>query len=200
MLHQTKSIGYLSPELEQLHKTGRNPGILIDFSQVFISAIRNFDCSIRVLGNEDPLVFLLPVLRIHTSILCGDLANEDKYLRIGLRKVKEMPLTQVVGTVWENLRMLRHDAAQPFKCFYQYDVDRNNSRTQGQEDYLRLVSMFDRVLVQLERTEQLARDYLQAHVARLSLEESRASIKQSKIALEESKRTKLSKPSFSCSL
>ena len=89
--------------------------------------------------------------------------------------------------------MLKHDGAGPFDCFREYDINYNSSRTHDREEYKSLVRQFDSIMVQVERTEQLARDYLQAHVARLSLEESRASIRQSKIALEESKRTKLGK-------
>ena len=47
-------------------------------------------------------------------------------------------------------------------------------------------------MIQIDRTEGLARYYLQAQVGRLSLEQSRASIKESRIALQEARRTKLS--------
>lgn len=191
LLDRTDSISYRSPGLKELYDDGRNHDFFVDCTEVYLAAIRKCDRSFHTLAHEDGLMFLLPVLEIHTGMVCGELASEDRWLRIGK---KERPrLTYLVEQAWDALRMLTHDGAGPFDCFCQYDVDYNNGRTQKREEYVNLFRRFERVMVQIHRTEQLARDYLQAHVGWLSLEESRESIKQSKIALEESQRTKLSK-------
>lgn len=197
LLCQNPSIKYNCPELEKAY-TSADKGedsilssFKIDCPKVYVEAIHNLNPSFSILAHNDPVMFLLPVLEIHVTILYGQLCHEDYFIKRA--KSKCVVGTFSMETCWDALRMLRHDGMRPLDCFRSYDVNHNNGRTIQRPEYATLFERFQQTMTQIERTEELARDYLQIEVGRLSLQESRASIKQSKIAQEESRRTNLGK-------
>ncbi|KAL9618824.1 MAG: hypothetical protein Q9160_006483 [Pyrenula sp. 1 TL-2023] len=89
-------------------------------------------------------------------------ADEERWLRIGKGQWRQQP--QVVEYAWHRLRMLKYDGAGPVECFRQYNSDHYESQTQKREEYTIVSKRLDSVMRSICRTEELAHDYLQAHV------------------------------------
>ncbi|KAI0892570.1 hypothetical protein F4806DRAFT_235606 [Annulohypoxylon nitens] len=159
------------------------------FSKVYLEALLKRDNHFFVEAHKDPLRLLLPVLEIHATYLYEGLVYADRCLREGIQRRKQNP--ELVENAWSALRMMRHDGMRPFSCFHQYDNDHNDGKVQHSIEFKNLARRFRCIAEQISLTEALARDYLQHHIGLFSLEESRVSIKQSKVALEEGRRTKL---------
>ncbi|KAI0545454.1 hypothetical protein F4679DRAFT_561015 [Xylaria curta] len=168
---------------------GRKVYAEIKLSQEYLKALCKLNKHFFVGVYKNPLLLLLPALETHAVYLYDSLIHTNRIFRIGKMNRKEKP--ELVEEAWSALRMMKHDGMGPLDCVRQYDSDHNGYRIQGSEEYKNLVERFGCIEREIARTEALARDYLQHHVGMFSLEESRASIKQAKIALEESKRTKL---------
>ncbi|KAI0845573.1 hypothetical protein F5Y00DRAFT_272768 [Daldinia vernicosa] len=176
--------------------TKRYPGrnIYLDcdiLSEKYLRSLRKRDKSFFAEAQKDPLLLLLPILDIHATYLYERLIYADQCFRRGRTSPQEK--LDLIEKAWDALRMMRHDGMGPLNCIQQYDNDHNNGRTHHSEEYKNLAKRFECIERQICLTETLARDYLQHHIGLFSLDESRASIKQSKVALEESRRTKLSK-------
>ena len=69
LLHQIKSIDFRYPRLVEVRAADPLEEKDVDLIKVFISVLLSYDSLFRVLGHENPLIFLLPVLQIHASIL-----------------------------------------------------------------------------------------------------------------------------------
>ncbi|KAJ8128538.1 hypothetical protein O1611_g5097 [Lasiodiplodia mahajangana] len=160
------------------------------FLEEYLQAILQRDARFLSGVHKNPLILLLPTLNIHYMALYKALNDVDRDFRYGRSSREEKP--KFVENAWDSLRMIKHDGMRPLNCIRQYDNDHNDGKLQHSEEYSILAEKFKCIEEQISRMEALARDYLQHHVAMFSLEESRASIKQAKVALEESKRTKLS--------
>ncbi|EXJ76981.1 hypothetical protein A1O3_10138 [Capronia epimyces CBS 606.96] len=174
-----------------VHDNRDDSDYFVHCSHLYIAAIGQYDNVFRALAHEDPLMLVLPVLEIYTTFIWGDLEVQDRC--IGFVRQSWKQRQTLLERSWNRLRVLKHEGGRPFECFRKYDRDHNKGRAQQKAACIDLFQRWDCIIKEIDRTEQLARDYLQAYVGWLSLEESRASIKQSKIALEEGKRTKLSK-------
>ncbi|KAI1090967.1 hypothetical protein F5B19DRAFT_296271 [Rostrohypoxylon terebratum] len=161
----------------------------IDLLRRYSEALLKRDVHFFVEAHKDPLRLLLPALDIHATYLYRGLVYADQCLREGIQKRQEKP--DLVENAWSLLRMMRHDGMGPFSCIQQYDNDHNDGKVQHSAEFNDLARRFRCIAGQISLTEALARDYLQHHVGLFSLEESRASIKQSKVALEEGRGTKL---------
>ncbi|RWA04158.1 hypothetical protein EKO27_g10947 [Xylaria grammica] len=184
------SIGAKSPGAARRSDYARN--IYLHFahlSGLYFHALLKRDRNFFVEVHGEPLFLLLPVLDIHATYLYEGLIESDQLFRLGRTSYQENP--GLVEKSWSALRMMRHDGMGPLACIRKYDKDHNDGRIQNSEEYVHLVERFECIEAQIVHTEALARDYLQHHIGLYSLDESRASIKQAKIALEESKRTKL---------
>ncbi|KAI1734578.1 hypothetical protein F4680DRAFT_453856 [Xylaria scruposa] len=155
----------------------------------YIQALLKLDRHFFVDVYKNPLLLMLPVLDIYAAHLYNAFIDADRALHEGRMSRKEKP--GLVERAWDALRMMKHHGMRPLDCVRQYDSDHNGYRIQGSEEYRNLVERFGCIEKEIARTEALARDYLQHHVGMFSLEESRASIKQAKVAFEESRRTKL---------
>ncbi|KAI0009043.1 hypothetical protein F4779DRAFT_618019 [Xylariaceae sp. FL0662B] len=164
---------------------------LVDFSGKYLKALLKRDKHFFAEAHKDLLLLLLPVLDIHAIYLYEGLIDADKRFRLGRTRRQENP--DLVEKAWGALRMMRHDGMGPLDCIRQYDSDHNHHKVQRSKEYKDLAKRLKCIGKQISLTEALARDYMQHHVGLFSLDESRASIKQSKVALEESRRTKLGK-------
>ncbi|KAI0855050.1 hypothetical protein F4860DRAFT_497536 [Xylaria cubensis] len=161
----------------------------VEFHQKYLEALLKLDKQFFIKVHENPLFLLLPVLDIHAVYLYNGLIHSDQLFRWGRTRRREM--LELVEEAWNALRMMKHDGMGPLHCVRQYDSDYNGNKIQESEEYKRLAERFRCIKEEISRTEALARDYLQHHVGMFSLEESRVSIKQARVAFEESKRTKL---------
>ncbi|KAI1084916.1 hypothetical protein F5B20DRAFT_523670 [Whalleya microplaca] len=146
----------------------------VAFSKEYLQALLKRDRDFFAEAHKDPLLLLLPILDIHVIYLYECLIHADH-----------------VQKAWSALRMMRHDGMVPLDCIQQYDSAHNEGKVQRSEEYKNLAKRFRCMEKQISLIEALARDYLQHHNGLFSLEESRASIKQSEMALEEGRRTKL---------
>ncbi|KAI2613431.1 hypothetical protein GGR54DRAFT_615821 [Hypoxylon sp. NC1633] len=161
------------------------------YSCTFSEALLRRDKDFYVKAHKNPLILLLPLLEIHAIYLYDSLVWADRMFRRGRRSGQDGH--DLVENAWDTLRMLKHDGMRPLDCFLQYDKDHNQEKAQASEEYQKsgLAERFVWIKERISLTEELARDYIQVPVGLLSLKASHASIKESKIALEESKRTKL---------
>jgi hypothetical protein len=117
--------------------------------------------------------------------LTGNISHNDYFLR------NPNPLQPLEHT-WFYLRLIKQDGEQLFNCFLRYDAVHNSSRTQKQDQYVELFDKNKCMMEQVDRIERYAREFQQLNTAMMSYQESRATIKQAKMALQESRRTKLS--------
>ncbi|KAI1114574.1 hypothetical protein F5Y14DRAFT_413780 [Nemania sp. NC0429] len=113
---------------------------------------------------------------------------EDVHLGRGRKGIENRKL---IEPAWYALRMMKHNGLRPWNCIQQYVEDHNHGEFKESLEYKTLAWRFQCIGEQISNTESLARDYLQHHVALLGIEDSRAYIRQSKVSLEESRRTKL---------
>ncbi|KAI1813115.1 hypothetical protein GGS20DRAFT_586813 [Poronia punctata] len=155
----------------------------------YLGALQKRAAHFFVEANKTPLLLLLPLLYVHARCLCDSLVSNDRMLRWAMATPQTNPAS--FNTVWCALRIMKHDVMRPLDSVRQYDRHHNRGGIQKSKEFKYLSKLFGSVEKEISRLETLARDYQQHHVAVLSLEESRASIKQAKVALEESKRTKL---------
>ncbi|OTA98350.1 hypothetical protein M426DRAFT_28523 [Hypoxylon sp. CI-4A] len=126
---------------------------------------------------------------IHATYLYEGLINADNQFRLGRASRQERH--DLVEKSWDALRMMKHDGMGPLNCIEHYDNLYSTTKVQNSGKYKDLANRLKCIREQISLTEALARDYLQHHVGMFGLEESRESIKQSKVGLEESRRTKL---------
>lgn len=165
----------------------------IDGSRLYLAGVLHGCDEFRKAANQDPLQYLLPILRIHCDAVAGDLGHHHEVLHIHMKHGNTLTNNhEALEMSWRQLRSMLLAAPKPFHVFKDFDRYRNGKRSCRSREYLKLLDCFNQLMSEARSLEQLARDYLQLSVGALSLAESRASIKQSKIALEESKRTKLS--------
>lgn len=115
LLDQTARIGYRKPGLEKMFERQGWIPFTVNHAQVYVAAIRKCSHSFRAIANDEPLMFLLPVLEIYITILCGDLAQEDRWLRQGKRSRQQLP--HPLESTWDRLRMSRHNGSGPRDCF-----------------------------------------------------------------------------------
>lgn len=164
----------------------------IDTSRLYLAGILRASDETRRAANKDPLLHLLPILQIQCDTIAGDLGYHHEILH---RHIKDRDtLTsnhEALEVSWRELRSLLRLGPKPFHVYKDFDRHKNGKRSCRDKGYRTLLEDFSRLMSEAHNLEQLARDYVQLSVGILSLAESRASIKQSKIALEESKRTKL---------
>jgi hypothetical protein len=144
----------------------------------------------RVDANEQPLKFLLPLLELHVSRFQAAAA---KQYRDFLQDRDSKGGTEGFQSSWRPLRDAVVDATLPIEAFKRYDVCHTSGIVQRCSKVQRLLKRFDHVSRRVSQFEQHMRDELQLQVGHSSLQESRESIKQSKIAIEESKRVKMRK-------
>lgn len=164
---------------------------IIDFNEVYFRSIQNRSKLFYREAHDNPLLFMLPILEIHAAYLQNEFTHADGCLRLGRKRQQEQ--SDLVERAWDSLRMMKYDGMGPLRCLQQYIEDHSDQVPEQTKGFEKAFKKLESVNSQIIRAEELARDYFQVHAGQLSLEESRASIKQSKVALEESKRTKLSK-------
>lgn len=164
----------------------------IDTRELYLAGVLQTCSDTRRAANDDPLLYLLPILHIHCDAMAGDLGHHYEVLHCHMQDRNTLTSNhEALETSWRELRSLLHLGPKPFHAFKNFDRRRNGKRSCRNNDYAALLQKFNSLMSESRSLEQLARDYMQLSVGILSLAESRASIKQSKIALEESKRTKL---------
>ncbi|KAI0394054.1 hypothetical protein F5Y17DRAFT_279241 [Xylariaceae sp. FL0594] len=165
--------------------------------QGYYDDVLNCEKHILAEAHAEPLVLVLPILSIHAECLLRGFKIHYLRIRYGMKdgavifsSVRARALRTVEAS-WGLIREAKHDALMPLECIQNYDSDYNAGKLQKSQEYKNLDKRLRCIENEISRTESLARDYIQHRVAILSLQESRASIKQAKVALEESRRTKL---------
>ncbi|KAI1128884.1 hypothetical protein F5Y10DRAFT_277093 [Nemania abortiva] len=161
-------------------------------SEGYLQALLRYDRKFFAEAHKDPLFLLLPVLDIHAIYLYEGLIAEDRCFRLrNTGREVERNERDPIERAWDALRMMKHDGMGPLDCIEQYNNGHIGNQARSSQDYKNLVKRLRCIEEQISRTEALARDYLQHRVGMSSLEASRLSIKQARLALEESRRTKL---------
>lgn len=163
----------------------------VEFPNEYVAALQKLDEHFFAEAHKEPLLLLLPILDIHAAFLYEGLNDADACFRAGRTNTQEK--LDLIKEAWDSLRMMKHDGMGPLHCIQSYAHANNKCEFQGSDEHKHLVNRFNCIEKQISRTEELARDYLQHHVGRFSLEESRSTIKQAIVAFEETRRTKLSK-------
>ncbi|KAI9818024.1 MAG: hypothetical protein M1827_000648 [Pycnora praestabilis] len=163
--------------------------------------------------SHNPVSFLYPVLRLQiSSLLEMTTAARGKYVsrwrqwkefRDTLNDFVEKPTdgdedddeekTTSMHDTWSDLRRSIEDIVQSHEYFLrfvdaQFQSVTDPSSALTEEIYLKISQDREFVLQQARRVEIEIRDFLQLEVGRLSLEESKKSIEQSQIAIDEGKR------------
>ena len=190
-LHQSWLSAYPNPDIE----CNKNQNLGYSYSDratVFGMALLSWPPRLRIQANDDPLMFFLPVLDIQLTIWGEELFRRDRFLEACLIDEFQTEFPDLVEA-WNCLRMIIYNSEQPVDCFLRYDSDHNGGRTQKMEQWSSCLARFERLIHQAQRLEVLMRDQIQARTASMMLDESRASIQQSKMALQEGRRTKLGK-------
>lgn len=164
----------------------------VKFNREYLDALHKCDEHFFAQVLKEPLLLFLPILDIHATFLYGLLNDAATYFLAGRGNSHEK--LELIEKAWDSLRMMKHDGMGPIQCIRSYARNNNNKCDfLKSEEYKNLAERFSCIEAQISSTETLARDYIQHYIGRLSLEESRASIKQAIVALEESRWTKLSK-------
>jgi hypothetical protein len=153
-------------------------------ADLYIIIISKWSENERIGANGQPLKFLMPLLEFHINQLEGFAGRLYERFR-------NEDFMRDYEHTWRPLRETLVNARLPFEAFNQYDLCHANGSVRQSNQLQRLSRRFENVLHQSSKIEQHMRDELQFQIGHLSLQESKESIKQSKIAIEESKRVKM---------
>lgn len=159
--------------------------------ELYIFIISRWAKNERLEAIQQPLEFVVPLLDLHVNRFQ---ATAAKYYHGFL--TDRGPFGEASGfqSFWKPLRDAIEQANIAFDAFKQYyDSFHANSAVDVQmSNKLRTLSeKFDAIMRKTTRMEQHMRDELQLQVGYFSLQESKESIKQSKLSMEESKRVKM---------
>jgi hypothetical protein len=143
----------------------------------------------RTDANGQPLKFLVPLLEL--SLNRFEALASLYYER--LLSEREDASAEVFASIWRPLRDTMVTAKLLPDAFKQYDSCHANGAIQKSSKVQYMLRRFIYLHESVAQLEQHMRDDQQLEVGHLSLQESKESIKQSKAALEESKRVKMRK-------
>lgn len=160
---------------------------IMNLVEVYIIMLSRWGPCDFIDANEQPLKLLLPVLELHFNRYQ---ATATHHYRIFLEE-RGGASASGFESLWRPLRDTMVSAALPFEVFKRYDSFHADGAVQQSPKLQRLLKRFDHICKRVSQFEQPMRDELQLEVGHLNLEESKESIKQSKIAIEESKRLKM---------
>jgi CorA-like Mg2+ transporter protein len=164
----------------------KNPGI--DFTQLYMAMILQWSPQELNDGNSCSLKFLLPLLKMYIQRI--DAITRDCYVEfLSKRRLDEVSLFE--GS-WRTLRDLLVKATVPFDSVKKYDLCHFEGMLQKSSSKLRQLTLaFDDLRETISELEQHIRDDLSLQVGELSLQESKESIRQSQIALDEGKKVNM---------
>lgn len=154
---------------------------------IFVETISQWTSEELVDANEQPLKYLIPLLewRVNhfqsSATICYEKFRADRDKQDAL----------IFEHSWRPLRDALLDGPLPWEAFKEYDAYHFDGAVQQSSKLQQLIRQYHVVHARVLELEQHIRDELQLQVGYLSLLESKESIKQSKIALEESKRVKM---------
>lgn len=154
---------------------------------LYVEMISQWASADLVDANEQPVKFLVPMLELRVD--CFQLLAIRCYEKF--RADRPHPDAERFTSSWIPLRDAAMNGTLPFEAFKRYDSCHFNGAVQQSNKLQELLSKYHDVRARMLELEQHVRDELQLQVGHLSLLESRESIKQSKIAIEESKRVKM---------
>lgn len=160
----------------------------LSMQDLYVLMIQRWTDNERLDANKQPLSFLTPLLELRINQFQTTAAQ--CYHKFTYERASSHA-ESAFDSSWRPMRDAILEASHSFEAFDQYDLCHANGDVQKSFKFQRLLKRFTRVLTNASRMEQHIRDDLQLQVGHLSLEESRESIKQSKVALEESKRVKM---------
>jgi hypothetical protein len=138
-------------------------------------------------ANDQPLEYIIPLLELYVNRFQAVITRHyGKFLDL-----RNDPTDSGFRSEWRPLRDALVNAAMPFEAVRQYKPLNTPGTVYDHPNVQRLLKRFDHLHKTASQFEQHMRDDLQLQVGYLSLLESKESIRQSKIALEESKRVKM---------
>lgn len=153
----------------------------------YVDIIRQWASADLVDANKQPVKFLIPLMELRVD--CFQYSAMSCYREFRANRAK--PDTEDFTVLWRKLRDATIDGTLLFEAFKQYDSCHFDGGVQQSSNLQKLLSRHKGILARALELEQHVRDELQLQVGHLSLMESKESIKQSKIAIEESKRVKM---------
>jgi hypothetical protein len=187
-LHQSSTVGYRPEWCNQQSVEGHTGAYS---AEAFCMSICRWSHSLHLAAQADPLLYLLPILDIETTLLGVNLTDADHRLRAAL--INEDDCFGSTQNACNMLNRLKHEGDRVFDRFIQYDAECNGGRTQRHERFLQLHRRCQRIMSAVIKIEQKAREYQQAHAALKGVQAAAKSIENSKMSLKESKRINVSK-------
>ena len=155
--------------------------------EVYAEILRQWHADQYLQANSDPMYFLYPLIDLRIEYSRAKIADLGGRYRYQLKHS-----TNPYRDVWKPLRQEIDIARLMFRAFRQFHMLRSKSSSPGMQDLQALSTKLDNILQEARELEEYLRHDLQLQVGQLSLEESRMSIQQSNIVIEEGKQMKLS--------
>lgn len=165
----------------------RYPRSDFDLKEVYVTMLLKWVCTDRVDANEQPLEFFSLMLDLYLHRLQAVAVH---YYGLFLEGRENVHLPRF-EEYWRPLRDAMVNATLTSEAFERYSAHHFKDAIQQSTKSQKVLWRFDNLRKCISEFEQHIRDELQLQVGHLSLLESKASIEQSKIALEESKRVKM---------
>jgi tryptophan 2,3-dioxygenase len=160
----------------------------LELSELYIILITRWAEDERLEAIQKPLNFVILLLDLHVNRFQ---ALAAKHYTDFLEIRDSVFGASAFEPCWKPLRDAIELATFAFDAFKQYDSCHANGANQRSSRLQKLTKRFDAVMRKAAQMEQHMRDELHLRVGHSSLQESKESIKQSKIAIEESKRVKM---------
>lgn len=161
---------------------------LLSLVELYVEMISRFPTDEMLDANEVPLKFLVPLLKVLVNQFQAIAAYH--YHTFTERRSDANEASGFVS-LWRPLRDEMMAASLMFEAFKQYDMCHAHGVVQQTTKLQDLSRRFHYLQGRISHLEQHIRDELQLQVGNSSLQESRESIKQSKMAREESKSVKM---------
>lgn len=150
-----------------------------------------------VAARQNPVLYLFPLVRLQIAWFGASiLTPRAAYSRRNSKPWASSESDEDLHNLWENLRFTIETFETSILNFLHFVSQRSLSAASNggiENDLAELLQYKDAALHDARRLESAIRDTLQLRVGMLALQESRKSIEQSKIAIEEGRRVKLRK-------
>ncbi len=150
-----------------------------------------------VAARQNPVLYLFPLVRLQIAWFGASiLTPRAAYFRRNSSPWASSESDEDLHNLWDNLRFTIETFETSILNFLHFVSQRSRSAASSggvENDLAELLQYKDMALHDARRLESAIRDTLQLRVGMLALQESRKSIEQSKIAIEEGRRVKLRK-------
>ena len=155
--------------------------------EIYAEILRQWHIDQYLQANSDPMYFLYPLIDLRIEYSQAKITDLGSRYRYQLKHS-----TNPYRDVWKPLRQEIDIVRLMFRAFRQFCTLHFKLSSAGTQDVQALSTKLDIILEEARELEEYLRHDLQLQVGQLSLEESRMSIQQSSIVIEEGKQMKLS--------